>query len=270
MPSKRSSIVPCTRQYSGTVPVAGTMRAALMIVPPIVPAGWIGKLVSAASESHVAAGAMPFITVSVATSSFFAKSCSVLAPDVRPETVPVSAPLASGWSEEVTSLPFSRSVMRSACLPLGPVTLTGSVVPVTYPVSVNPGLVRMYASSACTPPAPVASNTAAIVALIFMVLPPMVALAHRHVGIRVALRRVGKSVGVERVQRLLLVLGDKLVAHRLLVLQVAAANPVRCNLGIAAFEDRRLGIQAHRPAAERGVRAEDRIRRRAGLNPVHH
>ena len=73
------------------------MRAAVTVVPPMLPEAWIGKPVSVASDAQVAAGDKAFITVSVATGSleFLDHNWNTFAPGCRPATTPLIEPAPS-------------------------------------------------------------------------------------------------------------------------------------------------------------------------------
>src|SRR5262249_59244097 len=113
--------------------VAGLRRAIVIVVPPVVPAGWIGKSVSVARDAQATAGAVAPLTTSLATGSserFVRYSRKVLVPAPRPETVAVIVPVPSGCSAELTSRPFSFSTACSSDPADGPVILIVTVSPV--------------------------------------------------------------------------------------------------------------------------------------------
>src|SRR5438552_7171788 len=98
-----------------------------------------------------------------------------------------------------------------------------------------------------------------VIVMVFMMLVAMIAVA-------LAVVRV-----LEVPARLVLVLDDAVHAGVCARLDVAAAVPAREKTRIAvAVVDRGLRIRAHRPRAERRVLRQDRVGRRAGLDPAHH
>src|SRR5690349_8944643 len=135
-------MIPCTRQYSGTVPDAGTILAVLTTVPPMPGVGCTGKPVRVASDAQVAAGAIAFITVSVATGTleFFDQSSKTFAPGCRPATTPLIEPAPSACNAEVTFVPFSFSVARESSALEGAPSWMVTVEPVTMPVRAASGV----------------------------------------------------------------------------------------------------------------------------------
>src|SRR5258707_7851339 len=129
----RARSSPCIWQCSGKVAVAGFSCARVMVVPPSDPVGLIGKLTSAASDTHVTAGFVALSITSRATGSlefFDSNNLKVFDPTSRPDTTPTP----SCDSQLVTLSPFSVSLVWRIASLEGPVTLIDTEFVVTNPI----------------------------------------------------------------------------------------------------------------------------------------